>query len=48
MTAPAEQTGGLLPGQTAISPMVLRQQIAGALERDPDKVRQLFTQWIEE
>lgn len=47
-TSPTEQTGGLLPSQTAISPMVLRQQIAGALERDPDKVRQLFTQWIEE
>jgi len=26
----------------------LRGQIADALERNPDRVRQLFTSWIEE
>ncbi len=39
--------GGLLPGAAA-SPLALRRQIAGALEKDPDRVRQLFTSWIEE
>ena len=53
-TAPAqlpegEQTGGLLPGGTAGSePLVLRRQIASALENDPERVKQLFTSWIEE
>jgi hypothetical protein len=27
---------------------VLRRQIATALENNPDRVRQLFTSWIEE
>jgi flagellar M-ring protein FliF len=39
---------GLLPNQFQSSPMIIRQQIASALERDPDKVRQLFNQWIQE
>ncbi|MEA3224305.1 MAG: flagellar basal-body MS-ring/collar protein FliF [Planctomycetota bacterium] len=45
----AEGAGGLLAGVTAgPSPMALRRQIASALEKDPDRVRQLFTSWIEE
>lgn len=41
--------GGLLPGGAAVSgPLALRSQIASALEQDPDRVKQLFTSWIEE
>ena len=39
---------GFLPGQGQNSPMLIRQQITSALERDPEKVRQLFNQWIQE
>jgi hypothetical protein len=39
---------GFLTGQAGIPPSIMRQQIAGALERDPERVRQLFTSWIEE
>jgi flagellar M-ring protein FliF len=40
---------GLLPGMAGGSePMVLRRQIASALEDNPERVRQLFTSWIEE
>jgi flagellar M-ring protein FliF len=40
---------GLLPGAAgAAEPLVLRKQIASALESDPERVRQLFTSWIEE
>ena len=44
-----EETSGLLPGAAGGSePMVLRRQIASALENDPERVKQLFTSWIEE
>jgi len=45
----AEGAAGLLPGGAGSSePLVLRRQIAGALERDPERVKQLFSSWIEE
>ncbi len=44
-----EGTGGLLPGGAGGSEqLVLRRQIASALENDPERVKQLFTSWIEE
>ncbi len=44
-----EGAAGLLTGGGGASePLVLRGQIANAMERDPDRVRQLFTSWIEE
>jgi flagellar M-ring protein FliF len=40
---------GLLPaGAGESEPLVLRRQIATALEDNPERVRQLFTSWIEE
>jgi len=45
---PGAETAGLLPGDTRGSPLVMRRQIASALERDPDRVKQLFASWIEE
>jgi flagellar M-ring protein FliF len=40
---------GLLPGGAGgMEPLVLRRQIASALENNPERVRQLFTSWIEE
>jgi len=44
----AQANMGFLTGQAGIPPSIMRQQIAGALERDPERVRQLFTSWIEE
>jgi len=45
----AEGAAGLLPGGGGSSePLVLRRQIAGALEQDPERVRQLFASWLEE
>jgi flagellar M-ring protein FliF len=44
----ASPNAGFLPGQTQNSPAMIRQQISSALERDPDKVRKLFNQWIQE
>jgi len=45
----AEGAAGLLPGGGGSSePLVLRKQIAGALEQDPERVRQLFASWLEE
>ncbi len=44
----AEESAGFLPGQAGVSPMAFRRQIAGALESDPERVRQLFSKWIEE
>ena len=44
----AQANMGFLPGQAGIPPSIMRQQIAGALERDPERVRQLFSSWIEE
>jgi len=44
-----ESAAGLLLGETASSEsLVLRRQIASALEHNPERVRQLFTSWIEE
>ena len=44
-----EGTGGLLPSAAGASePLVLRRQIASALENNPERVKQLFTSWIEE
>jgi flagellar biosynthesis/type III secretory pathway M-ring protein FliF/YscJ len=41
--------GGFLPEAAGGSePLVLRRQIASALENDPERVKQLFTSWIEE
>jgi len=40
---------GLLPAEAVGSePLVLRKQIAGALQSNPAQVKQLFSQWIEE
>ncbi|OHB76725.1 MAG: flagellar M-ring protein FliF [Planctomycetes bacterium RBG_16_55_9] len=39
---------GLLPGGTEVSePLLLRRQIAHALQSNPEHVRQLFASWIE-
>jgi flagellar M-ring protein FliF len=47
--AGAGAVGGFLPGGTADSgALAMRRQIASALEQDPDRVRHLFTSWIEE
>jgi len=47
-----EQAGGnagLLPaGAQASDAMVLRRQVADALQRDPEQVRQLFYSWLSE
>jgi len=44
-----ELPGGLLPEAAGASKsLVLRKQIASALENDPERVKQLFTSWIEE
>lgn len=44
-----EGTSGLLSGAAGgLEPQVLRKQIASALENNPERVRQLFTSWIEE
>jgi hypothetical protein len=45
----AEGPAGLLSGGAGgMEPMVLRRQIASALENNPERVKQLFTSWIEE
>ncbi len=45
----SEGAAGLLPGGAGGSePLVLRRQIASALENNPERVKQLFTSWIEE
>ncbi len=47
----AEGAAGLLPGGGgggSSEPLVLRKQIAGALQQDPDRVKQLFASWLEE
>jgi flagellar biosynthesis/type III secretory pathway M-ring protein FliF/YscJ len=44
----AEGATGLLPSETASSPLIMRRQIASALERNPEHVKQLFTSWIQE
>jgi flagellar biosynthesis/type III secretory pathway M-ring protein FliF/YscJ len=40
--------GLLSSGGGGMEPLVLRKQIAIALENNPERVRQLFTSWIEE
>jgi flagellar M-ring protein FliF len=45
----SEEAAGLLPeGEGASEPLVVRRQIASALEQDPDRVKQLFASWLEE
>ncbi len=45
----AEGATGQLPGVGGTTePLVVRRQIASALEKDPQRVRQLFTSWLEE
>jgi flagellar M-ring protein FliF len=47
--AGAEGPAGLLPAEAENSQsLVLRKQIAGALQKNPDRVKQLFASWIEE
>jgi flagellar biosynthesis/type III secretory pathway M-ring protein FliF/YscJ len=47
---PAEGTAGLLPAGTEGDgeALALRREIAGALQSNPEQVRQLFTSWLEE
>ena len=45
----AEGVAGLLSGGTAVpEPALLRRQIAGVLEQDPERARQLFASWLED
>ncbi|HUV67332.1 MAG TPA: flagellar basal-body MS-ring/collar protein FliF [Sedimentisphaerales bacterium] len=45
----AEGFSGLLPGGTSVpEPALLRRQIAGVLEQDPERARQLFASWLED
>jgi hypothetical protein len=45
----AEGLAGLLPGgAVAPEPLLLRRQIASALEQDPERAKQLFASWLEE
>ncbi len=44
-----ESSSGLLPGGSGTpEPLVLRRQIAAALQQDPERAKQLFASWIEE
>jgi len=45
----AGENMGLLPGGTGqTGQLALRKQVASALKQDPERVKQLFTSWIEE
>ena len=45
----AKGAAGLLPeGEGVLEPLVVRRQIASALEQDPERVKQLFASWLEE
>jgi len=45
----AEGAAGLLPaGEGGSEALVLRKQIADTLHNDPDRVKQLFSSWLEE
>ncbi|NQT03713.1 MAG: flagellar M-ring protein FliF [Planctomycetes bacterium] len=45
----AEGAAGQLPGAGGTAePLVVRRQIASALEQDPQRVKQLFASWLEE
>ncbi|MHC4109922.1 MAG: flagellar basal-body MS-ring/collar protein FliF [Planctomycetota bacterium] len=47
--AGAEEPVGLLPAEAGKSePLVLRKQIASALQSNPGQVKQLFSSWLEE
>jgi flagellar M-ring protein FliF len=46
--AGAEGPAGLLPADENSPSLVFRKQIAGALQQNPDRVKQLFASWIEE
>ena len=41
-------TGLLTGGAPAAEPLLLRKQIASALEQDPERAKQLFVSWLEE
>jgi flagellar M-ring protein FliF len=44
-----EEAAGLLSeGKGVPEPLVVRRQIASALEQDPERVKQLFASWLEE
>ncbi|MDT8302846.1 MAG: flagellar basal-body MS-ring/collar protein FliF [Sedimentisphaerales bacterium] len=45
-----EEAAGLLPeGEKGVpEPLIVRRQIASALEQDPERVKQLFASWLEE
>ena len=44
-----EEAAGLLPeGEGIPEPIVVRRQIASALEQDPERVKELFASWLEE
>ena len=45
----AADVGDLLPEGAGVSgPLAMRRQIADALEQDPDRVRQLFSSWVDD
>jgi flagellar M-ring protein FliF len=47
--AGAEGPAGLLPAEAGASEsLVLRRQISGALQRNPDQVKQVFSSWLED
>jgi len=47
--AGAEEAAGLLPaGAEGPEPLALRRQITGALQTNPEQVKQLFSSWLEE
>ncbi len=52
VTAELAETGGaaglLAAGAESAEPLMLRKQIASALERNPEQVKQLFSSWIEQ
>ncbi len=46
---PEGYTAGMLPaGPEASEPVVLRRQIATALQNNPQQVKKLFASWVEE
>ena len=47
--AGAEGAAGLLPaGAEGPEPLAVRKQITGALQSNPEQVKQLFSSWLEE
>ncbi|MHC4604807.1 MAG: flagellar M-ring protein FliF C-terminal domain-containing protein, partial [Planctomycetota bacterium] len=47
--AGAEEAAGLLPaGAEGPEPLAVRKQITGALQSNPEQVKQLFSSWLEE